>query len=268
MSTPYVATPDEKLLHGRVADLTMKVARPFVWLVGRGRNTRFLSGGTCFVLRFCDGLVGVTAEHVVAALEHKRETDGPIVGLFRTTPLDLMEVTIARDTELDIATFRVTENQLEQAEATAIDCRSGNWPPPAPCQGSAISFGGYPEAIKIESHDAILRFGAFVNLTFVQAVTDREIVATYDPGRDSRIRAAPKLADLGTNLSGCSGGPVLMHVEVNGLHRWFPVGLIVAGPRGQGTGTSAEYDILRFRRIHAIQPDGSIKRNSAGWLPP
>jgi hypothetical protein len=53
---------------------------------------------------------------------------------------------------------------------------------------------------------------------------------------------------------------VLVHYERNGLHRWFPVAMMVAGPREQGTGISAEFDILRFRRIHFIQPDGSIEQ--------
>lgn len=62
-----------------------------------------------------------------------------------------------------------------------------------------------------------------------------------------------------------------MHVERNGLHRWFPVGIIVRGPKDEGNdgaiGAVAEFDMIRLRRIHVIQPDGTIKRESGGWLP-
>ncbi|HEX4113486.1 MAG TPA: hypothetical protein VH020_13215 [Stellaceae bacterium] len=58
---------------------------------------------------------------------------------------------------------------------------------------------------------------------------------------------------------------MLVHYERNGLHRWFPVGMMVAGPRGQGTGSSAEFDILRLRRIHFIQPDGTIDHPDAAF---
>jgi Hypothetical protein (DUF2513) len=79
-----------------------------------------------------------------------------------------------------------------------------------------------------------------------------------------RISAEP---DLGANLSGCSGGPVLMHAERNGLHRWFPVGLILRGPRTSSDATLRECDIFRFRRIHFVNADGSIRHQNVGWLP-
>jgi hypothetical protein len=271
VSAPYIATFDERVLHQRVSDLTLKVARPLVRYSDREPWPKSLSGGTCFILRFDSGLVGVTADHVIATFEEDKRKDVGMRCLLRTVPFDLLGAVLSRDTDLDIATFAVTEDDLTGSEAVTLDCRSTNWPPPVPKQDDPVSFGGFPGGIARQSLHFNVRFGAFVSLSMIQDVTQRDIIVTYEPTRDSRIIADPALPELGANLSGCSGGPVLVHYERNGLHRWFPVGLIQRGPREEEKrGASTEFDMIRLRRIDTIQPDGTIKRpvaNDTGWLP-
>ncbi|WP_166121483.1 hypothetical protein, partial [Acetobacter farinalis] len=72
---------------------------------------------------------------------------------------------------------------------------------------------------------------------------------------------------LGYNMSGCSGGPVLMHGDRKGLHRWFIVAMVIRGPNGAGKGDAGVFDIITLRRIDAIQPNGKIKQDPVGWLP-
>jgi hypothetical protein len=59
---------------------------------------------------------------------------------------------------------------------------------------------------------------------------------------------------------------VLMHAERNGLYRWFPVGLILPGPRASSASLQG-CDIFRFRRVHFVNADGSIRHQNVGWLP-
>jgi hypothetical protein len=251
-------------LLNEVATLTMKVARPLIWHDVRQSWPKRWLGGTCFILRFDVGLIGITAEHVITAFEAEKEKQGAAIRcLLRTVPFDLTGAIVDRDVELDIATFSVTEDQLIKSEATEIDCRP-EWPPPTPDKGRELSLAGFPDELKKESSHPI-KFRAYADLTRVEDVTYRDIIATNEPQRDIRIRAAPKLPDLGANLSGCSGGPVLMHAERNGLHRWFPVGLILRGPRAPSE--VREYDIFRFRRIDFVNADGSIRHQNVGWLP-
>jgi hypothetical protein len=68
-------------------------------------------------------------------------------------------------------------------------------------------------------------------------------------------------------MSGCSGGPVILFKTVNGLLRWFPVGLIYKGPDGKAEGELASFDRIHIRRLHFIRPDGSIDEPDQGWLP-
>jgi hypothetical protein len=247
-----------------VATLTMKVARPLVWHDVQESWPKRLSGGTCFILRFDVGLIGVTAEHVITAFEAEKKKRGAAIDcLLRTVPFDLTGAIVDRDAELDIATFSVTEDQLIESKATEIDCRL-EWPPPTPDNGRELSLAGFPDQLKKESSSPI-EFRAYADLPRVEDVTYRDIISTCQPQRDIRIRAAPEFPDLGANLSGCSGGPVLMHAERNGLHRWFPVGLILRGPRASSNATMPA--IFRFRRIHFVNADGSIRHQNLGWLP-
>src|SRR5437870_1308113 len=80
--------------------LTMKVARPLVWHVQEYWPKR-LSGGTCFILRFDAGLIGITAEHVVMAFEAEKKKGGASIDcLLRTVPFDLVDAIVDRDAEL------------------------------------------------------------------------------------------------------------------------------------------------------------------------
>jgi hypothetical protein len=105
-----------------VATLTMKVARPLVWHDVQESWPKRLSGGTCFILRFDVGLIGITAEHVVTAFEAEKKKRGAAIDcLLRTVPFDLVGAIVDRDADLDVATFSVTEDQLIKSEALAID---------------------------------------------------------------------------------------------------------------------------------------------------
>jgi hypothetical protein len=267
MSLPYHHfTPQQMALAEKVSAFTMKVARPLIWHDVRESWPKRLSGGTCFILRFGARLVGVTAEHVIKEFEKAQMPGTKIVCLLRTVPFDLTGAIIDRDATLDIATFSVTENQLTASEAVAIDCRL-EWPPPEVDKGAALSLAGFPEQLKSGSPYSSVEFKAYVNMPFVEDASEHDIIVTYEPQRDIRIRAAPQFPDLGANLSGCSGGPVLMHVERNGCHQCFPVGIILIGAGERPEGAMTEFDIIRIRRINIIRQDGTINRPTSGWLP-
>ena len=107
------------------------VACPLVWHDRTQGWPKTLDGATCFFLRFDQGVVGVTAHHVVRAYEDAIADNQNIVCQLRTSPaFDLKAAIIDRDEVRDIATFRVSEDILLQTEALALDCRA-NWPPRA-----------------------------------------------------------------------------------------------------------------------------------------
>jgi hypothetical protein len=64
-----------------------------------------------------------------------------------------------------------------------------------------------------------------------------------------------------------SGGPVLMHVERAGRHRFFAIGAIVDGPGKSAEGALGDFDRFLFRRVHCVNLDGTLKKDGVGWLP-
>ena len=249
-----------------IADFTLRVCTPIYWHDNRKPFPKDVQGASCFFLRLDDGTVGITADHVVDAYHAARRQTPTVVCQVRQAEFDLDAALIDRDQRLDLATFAVSEAQIEAIKAVVIDCR-GDWPPPKPEQTKKISFAGFPEIIRVVHADRSADFNAYGGLDVVEDVTDSEIIFSYDPERVQPLKA-PK-PPLGINLSGCSGGPVLMHGTRNCLHRWFPVGLLIGAPKGVGTGEFASLDIIRARRIDSLKPDGTLKKaSSSGWLPP
>jgi hypothetical protein len=261
---------ENQAVQDEVAALTLKVARPLIWHDRTEGWPKRLDGATCFFLRFEDRIVGVTANHVIDAYERAVAANSNTVCQLRNSPaFDLPAAIIARNASRDIATFAVPEVLLSQIEAIPLDCR-GSWPPPEPQHLWLLSACGFPESMRITMPGRSAEFRAWGALAAVEGVTRDEILITYDPAIVKPAAWAPTLPPIGFNMSGCSGGPVLAHGDRNGLHRWFPVGLIHAGPKEQQKqGEAAEFDMIRLRRIDIIQPDGTIKlpAENTGWLP-
>ena len=259
---------EEKSIQRELAALTLRAACPIVWHDRKKRSPKTVDGATCFFIRFENGIVGITAHHVLNAYKHAFASNSNVVCQLRTSsPFDFTSAVIDTDESRDLATFRISDRMLGEAETVALDCR-GIWPPPRIDDQRWLSACGFPESMRRVTESGGLMSDAWGALPIVESFTDSEILITYDPSRDEAADWAQGRPPLGTNLSGCSGGPVLMHGELNGLQRWFPVGFVAAGPRNLGEGTSAEFDIIRVRRIHMMQPDGKIAKNDyAGWLP-
>ncbi|HEV2651684.1 MAG TPA: hypothetical protein VGU69_10530 [Rhizomicrobium sp.] len=261
-------SPDEMKAAEAMADFTLKVATPVVWHDRKQGWPKPIKGGTCFFLRFEDGVIGVTANHVVEALEAAISSNSNTVCQIRTTkPVDLPGLIIDRCADLDIATFRASGELVAEAEATVLDCRCDAWPPPKPDVGRAVTFCGFPETERVSIAPGVGNLFAAGSLGAIDAITDRNLIVTYDPERDQAAPWSPWKQPLGYNMSGCSGGPVLSHGTRRGIQRWFPIAMIIQGPRGAGTGDAAGWDMITMRRIDAIQPNGTIKREETGWLP-
>lgn len=265
MVDPLQEAPSAEALK-EIAAFALNVCKPLYW---HDRNLPWpkeVRGASCFLARFRERLVMITADHVLQKYEKYRNRTPSLVCQLGLLPFDLDGALIDRDRDLDIATFAVSEDQLGQIPGTPVDC-TGDWPPPEPERMRAVSLAGFPEGIRVlHPAERAATFAAYGALGAIEDFSEREIIVTYEPGRDEAMPGAPR-PPLGFNMSGCSGGPVLMHNVRNGLHRWYLVGFITRGS-GTSEGVAQEFDTIRLRRIHFIGDDGKLKRPSSGWLPP
>jgi hypothetical protein len=116
-------SPAELGLTKALADFTLKVATPIAWHDGKQGWPKRFYGGTCFFLRFANGIIGVTANHVVEALQKAIADNANTVCQLRTSrPIDLASLIIDRCPEWDIATFRVSEELVKEIGNTVLDC--------------------------------------------------------------------------------------------------------------------------------------------------
>ncbi len=140
-------------------------------------------------------------------------------------PFDLDGALIDIEDNLDIATFAISERQLKTTLTDAFDV-SARWPLDGIVKPDAsIQLIGYPENIRvINSIEKSAVFNAWGALDFIQDYNEREIILTYEP---ETVLGAPTKPPLGYNMSGCSGGPAIVHeLRPSNFHVWHPVGLI------------------------------------------
>jgi hypothetical protein len=187
-----------------IADFTLRICTPLYWHDRRTLFPKEVEGGSCFILRFSDRLVGVTAAHVLQAYHAARQQIPTLLCQLRSMPFELHNAIIDCDHDLDIATFELSDAELTKMDCTPVDC-TGQWPPPPPIPRRFVSFAGFPQAMHVTRADRSATFGAYGALSVVEDASDRDILLTYDPARDQSFGGLP-LPRLGWNLSGCSGG--------------------------------------------------------------
>jgi hypothetical protein len=125
---------------------------------------------SCFVLRFADRLVGVTAAHVVREFQKAKATTPSIVCQLHLMPFDLEAALINIDDGLDVATFAISERQLKTTLTDAFDV-SSRWPlDGVVTRDASIQLIGYPEE-NIRVIDSVERsavFNAWGALDFIE----------------------------------------------------------------------------------------------------
>jgi len=243
----------------RVSDFTLHACMPLYWHDRLLPWPKPITGASCFVLKFVEQLVVVTAAHVFRVYEAHLKQNPKLVCQLRLLPYDLLNALIDIDDDLDIATFRLSDAELDRVRGFPVDCRP-QWPPPKPECGRALSLAGFPELIRQVYSDGSGIFQAYGALAVIDAFSDRQIITTYDPTRDQPLTAGIPIPPLGFNMSGCSGGIVLMP-EIRGREcRLFAVGLIAHGSRDIQPSEDRRNDTILIRRIHRILPDGTLDR--------
>jgi len=261
------------------ANFALGFARPFYWHRGALNENRNMRGGTAFVLKFGERYIGVTANHVMEEYLAAKREDSNLICQMQMGRVEPEKNIIAQSEALDLATFSINPILVPTFHGETMDC-TGKWPPPAVKRGDALSAAGYPENLRSEIEQGHFEFGAWGALCIADDVTERSILTIYDP---KQIAMSPKWAllkpPLGINLSGCSGGPVILHHAVGRIQMFSPVGIIVTGPTGVAPeqpesddraklGELASDDRIFFRRLDLMREDGTLKEPNMGWTPP
>jgi hypothetical protein len=256
-----------------LAQWANRMVFPICWHDPTIPPPKYSRAASCFALKFREKLIGVTAAHVVKGfLEEKQKIPALTCQLRHLGDFDLEGALIDCDTEIDLATFDLTEAQLVEIRSPAFNCQN-IWPPPEPQIGWAGAFAGFAEYLFRPDENFRVNADCLAGGVSQIEVGRSEIRMTYEPQTAKTIGNIPMIPP-GTSLSGCSGGPLVIAVLeiMDGMPRpvsFTVFGAIIGSTNQQGSeGESTEYVSVVARRLECIQTDGKLARpNDSQWLP-
>jgi len=242
-------------------EFAAKLVAPLFWGVRAADRKHSLRNGTAFFLDAGEGPFGVTAHHVIAEYQEQRAA-GAVVGLqLSDLQIDFegRHSIIATHEALDIATFRVSREEIESINKTVLTGHQSEWPPFPPQQGRGIYFAGFPGCERVHLTRSDISFGVASGGGIASSVSDIDISMQIERGHLIPV-LGEGLPPENVNFGGISGGPMLTVTERRGLRGWSLGGVIYQGPSTSADPNEAivGLEIIRARRAHFIRPDGTL----------
>ena len=237
-----------------------KITAPFSWIRHEGPDQK-MRNGSAFFLNAGEGPFAVTAQHVIAGWQKDFSEGKSALPQIGCLPIDFTKQDrIIDDHEvLDIATFRISPEEIDEIGKTVLTGQQSVWPPPPPQQDRGIYMGGFA-AIETRSISSDEYFFGFVGgHGAASSVNEKDVSSLIEHEKLFPIlgNGVPK---LGYNFGGLSGGPMLTVVEHGGLRSWRLAGVIYKGPNPSTDPAEAieGIEIIKARRAHFISPDGTL----------
>ena len=231
----------------------------FVWRYqSKVIETPFLPRqGSMFFLDCGRGPFAVTAGHVFEQFveDHRlRRIRSCQVGNIGFRPEDRL-IAWGKNLGLDIATFKVTPEEIAAMGKRIVQGTDDAWPPP-PNRDEAVFFGGFPgsERDSIGPHEMV--FGLYSAMPRLTSYTEHQVCCQFAREDWIDVRGLG-LPQVGYDLGGVSGGPMLQPIFIDGAWGWRLVGVISEAVSVEG------FERVTAVRAHFILPDGRLSRGGA-----
>lgn len=244
-------------------EFVTSLTAPLYWIIREVNKGFRVRNGSAFFLDAGKGPFGVTANHVVEGWKEDREKGNVVALQLGDLPLDLegRNALIASHKDIDIATFRISPDEIASIGRTILTGYQGQWPPAPPQQDRGIYFSGFAGIDTIWLSRKRISFGAAPGGGVASSVSDTDVSSLIE--REQLIGVLgqgipPENYDFG----GISGGPMLSVIEGRaGLRSWSLAGVIYEGPNPASNPDEAipGLQIIRARRAHFIRPDGTLE---------
>jgi hypothetical protein len=233
-----------------VRQTAISYVAPLFWESSEQGTKENIMNGSLFFLDCGEGPFGVTACHVIDEyIKIKNEAPG-ITCQIMNLPFDPEDRLIDSDADIDLATFRISEEEIEKVGKEIIRGNQSSWPPSPPEIGGGMFLAGFPQSERIAKGNRELNFGAFPVIVPASSVNDREISALLERAHAISVNGFPPPPE-DFNWGGISGAPVLAFVESN-IVSWRLAGVILR--------RHLQFNILKIARADRILPDGRLSR--------
>lgn len=244
-------------------EFATSITAPLYWVIKEGDSNFKVRNGSAFFLDVGEGPFGVTANHVVDGLREDRTTKNVVacqLGSDLVFEPNGKNGIIASHSDIDIATFRITGDEIRSINKITLTGYQKTWPPQPPMENKGIYFSGFPGTETIWLRPNEISFGAAPGGGIASSVSDRDVSSVIE--REHLIAVLGKgLPPENFDFGGMSGGPMLTVIEdQNGLRSWSLAGVIYQGPNTSDDHNQAirGLEIIKARRAHFILPDGKL----------
>jgi hypothetical protein len=233
----------------------LEFAVPLWWVSKDQTNAPKLRNGSAFLVNQGHGIFAVTAAHVLAEYIAVKTTAEKIVCQLGSLEFDPEARLISRQEQLDIATFRVTDEEAKQIGKRIVLSDPPFWEPLAPGVGEFAFFAGFPAQTRGLSSTGDFITAPYFAMPPITSVTDHQIACRFK--RETMIDlSGDGLPPQGYDIGGISGGPLLMPtlVRQDGVEGaiWRLAGVVVQAAKGE------LFDQIVARRSNYIHCDGKI----------
>jgi hypothetical protein len=239
------------------------------WARDTKAPTKTLGHGSAFILRRGEHFMLVTAGHVYRQYLDDRRREGALYcQVANTVVKDLSRHLIAcgnlsipldePDHEPDIATFRLTNDEVGRIGKQPICAPASNWPAP-PNPGEQVMFCGYPGQERVFISPSEINFGLHSGMTKAASVTDHQITMRFE--REFMLdQHGTGLPPPGYGYGGISGGPLLVPDFREGVWKWRLGGVIVQAPEERPP-ENVLVEMVVAHRAEYIQADGTLAKS-------
>lgn len=213
-------------------EFAASVAAPLFWVLRNCSGERIKSGSVFFIDTET-AIFAVTACHVVEQCfaDSKLPTFvQTMIGgrLGRPAPIYLGDRIIDAHHDLDIATFRVTPEELKLTGHTVLTGFQKAWPPRFPEVNAGITFCGFPgHSRRVPFFDEIYFRNLLCGVLFNEC--ERGFHLRIERERLVQVRGDGVMSE-DYDFGGISGGPLIAIVQTPTIRSWIPAGVIIQGP--------------------------------------
>jgi hypothetical protein len=271
-ANPELLTPEERAEAIRLIidglgkaelEITGSYPAPIVWIVEDEMGVKRMKGGTVFVLNTGVATFAVTAAHVVQEFfnDSKFPNVHCMIASHEKSPLriPLGDRIIDANEEIDIATFRITPEEIQYLNRMVLQGHVRDWPPKPAEVGGPATYCGFPGVGRRSIEQGVV-FGAVPMAGIV--TNSHETTTSIFIERDHLVRVLGN-NDMPENFNfgGMSGGPLLAIIQAEVMRTWRPAGVIIQGPNPGDVPTQEAIqglEIIRARPIHFIKADGYL----------
>jgi hypothetical protein len=231
-----------------VEGLAKRLSAPFWWRDPDLPAGQQLQGGTICFLHTGARLIGVTAAHVHLAFLNARDAHPELACQIGGQRFDPESRCIALDQRLDVATYGLSELQVNAVPADIH--YAPKWPPEVDLNDAYV-IGGWPWSLiresEAENSHAFLHFIGKLSSASANQLGAVTYTARSIPWGDEPL-------PLGTNLGGMSGGPMYRMSE-SGLATLTLVGTIFEYHK--------DFEIVLARPLSLLDEEGNIAAGGA-----